>query len=108
MTRDALRHEPTGLGSRASIGTSSHSRLNLNKIIIQIIPTIAIPKPGVIEEVVDLARQISLEVDSDEVQELLDSHNQKLTIDELIEMQEQYLEELESLRPSTIRRSNDA
>ncbi|XP_023218164.1 uncharacterized protein LOC111620476 [Centruroides sculpturatus] len=40
----------------------------------------------VIEEVVDLARQINLEVDSDDVQELLDSHNQELTIDELIEM----------------------
>ncbi|GFY14788.1 hypothetical protein TNCV_648311 [Trichonephila clavipes] len=52
-------------------------------------------------EVVDLARQINLEVDSDEVQELLDSHNQELTIDELTEMhgQEQEIEELESVDP---------
>ncbi|GFX44250.1 hypothetical protein TNCV_4376381 [Trichonephila clavipes] len=34
---------------------------------------------NLIEEVVDFARQINLEVDSDDVQELLDSHNQKLT-----------------------------
>ncbi|GFX03012.1 hypothetical protein TNCV_3261581 [Trichonephila clavipes] len=36
-----------------------------------------------------LSRQINLEVDSDDVQELLDSHNQELTMDELIEMHEQ-------------------
>ncbi|GFU59771.1 hypothetical protein TNCV_4467661 [Trichonephila clavipes] len=38
---------------------------------------------------------------SDDVQELLDFHNQELTIDELIEMheQEQDMEELESLDP---------
>ncbi|GFW82791.1 hypothetical protein TNCV_3493611 [Trichonephila clavipes] len=43
--------------------------------------------------------QINLEVDSDCVQELQDSRNQELTIDELIEMheQEQDIEELESL-----------
>ncbi|GFX21169.1 hypothetical protein TNCV_4367481 [Trichonephila clavipes] len=34
-------------------------------------------------------RQINLELDSDDVQELLDSHNQELTIDEVIEMHEQ-------------------
>ncbi|GFW42376.1 hypothetical protein TNCV_239731 [Trichonephila clavipes] len=44
---------------------------------------------NVIEEVLDLARQINLEMDSDEVQELLDSHSQELAIDELIEMHEQ-------------------
>ncbi|GFW72438.1 hypothetical protein TNCV_3796661 [Trichonephila clavipes] len=33
--------------------------------------------------------QINLEVDSDDVQELLEFHNQQLTIDELIEMHEQ-------------------
>ncbi|GFT31134.1 hypothetical protein TNCV_3645321 [Trichonephila clavipes] len=38
----------------------------------------------VIEEVVNLPRQINLEVDSDDIQELLDSHNQELTIVELI------------------------
>ncbi|GFV96880.1 hypothetical protein TNCV_4350931 [Trichonephila clavipes] len=53
----------------------------------------------VIEEVVDLARQINLEVDSDDVQELLDSHNPGLTIDEFIEMGEQDIEELGSLDP---------
>ncbi|GFX44805.1 hypothetical protein TNCV_1826671 [Trichonephila clavipes] len=31
----------------------------------------------VIEEVLDLARQINLEVDNDDVQELLDSNNQE-------------------------------
>ncbi|GFW46328.1 uncharacterized protein TNCV_1388301 [Trichonephila clavipes] len=49
----------------------------------------------------DLARQIHLEVESDDVQELLDSHNHELTIDELIEIheQEQDIEELECLNP---------
>ncbi|GFU57379.1 uncharacterized protein TNCV_3635581 [Trichonephila clavipes] len=37
---------------------------------------------NVIEEVVDLARQINLEVDRDDVQELLDSHNHELTTDD--------------------------
>ncbi|GFX49147.1 hypothetical protein TNCV_5041411 [Trichonephila clavipes] len=50
-------------------------------------------------EVVDLSRQINLAVDSDDVQELPDFHNQELTTDELIEMQEQDIEELESLDP---------
>lgn len=49
-----------------------------------------------IKEVVILARQINLEVDSDDVQEMLYSHYQGLTIDELIEMREQ-IEELDSL-----------
>ncbi|GFS65217.1 ATP-dependent DNA helicase [Trichonephila clavipes] len=43
----------------------------------------------VIEKAVDLTREINLEVDGDEVQELLDSHHQELTNDELIEMHEQ-------------------
>ncbi|GFU75254.1 hypothetical protein TNCV_2056971 [Trichonephila clavipes] len=45
--------------------------------------------------------QINLEVDSDDVQEWLDSHNQELTVDELIEMheQEQDIEEFESIDP---------
>ncbi|GFX03973.1 hypothetical protein TNCV_4678771 [Trichonephila clavipes] len=52
---------------------------------------------NLIEEVVDLARQILDGL----VQELLDSHNQELTIDELIEMHEQKqdIEELESSDP---------
>ncbi|GFV46239.1 hypothetical protein TNCV_261901 [Trichonephila clavipes] len=46
-------------------------------------------------------RKINLEVDSEDVQELLDSHNQELTMDQLIEMheQEQDIEEFESLDP---------
>ncbi|GFV25805.1 hypothetical protein TNCV_3867751 [Trichonephila clavipes] len=54
-----------------------------------------------IEKVVDLARQINLEVDSVDVQKLLHSYNEKLTIDELIEMREQKqgIEELEFLDP---------
>ncbi|GFX22702.1 uncharacterized protein TNCV_2994351 [Trichonephila clavipes] len=63
------------------------------------------PEPGeignLIEEVVNLARKINLEVDSDDVQELLDSHIQKLTMEDLTELheQEQDIEELESLDP---------
>ncbi|GFX31048.1 uncharacterized protein TNCV_2025511 [Trichonephila clavipes] len=54
-----------------------------------------------IEDVVDFARQINLEVDSDVVQELLDSRKKELAVDELIEMhvQKQDIEELESLEP---------
>ncbi|GFX18012.1 hypothetical protein TNCV_1576911 [Trichonephila clavipes] len=44
---------------------------------------------NVIEEVVDLTRQITLEVDSDDVQKLFDFHNMELIVDELIEMHEQ-------------------
>ncbi|GFV93891.1 hypothetical protein TNCV_1811461 [Trichonephila clavipes] len=45
--------------------------------------------------------QANKEVDSDDVQEQLDSHNQELTMDELIEMHEQKqdIEELESNNP---------
>ncbi|GFV95012.1 hypothetical protein TNCV_1030101 [Trichonephila clavipes] len=52
-------------------------------------------------QVVDLPRQINSEVDSDEAQELLDSHNRELTIDELTEMHEQKqdIEEPESVDP---------
>lgn len=53
----------------------------------------------VIEEVVNLARQLNLEVDGDDVRKLLDSHNQELTVDELIEMREQNLEEPDSFDP---------
>ncbi|GFX08317.1 hypothetical protein TNCV_3268061 [Trichonephila clavipes] len=46
-------------------------------------------------------KQINLEAGSDDVQKLLSSHNQELTMDELIEMheQEQDIEELEFLEP---------
>ncbi|GFT85723.1 putative DD41D transposase [Trichonephila clavipes] len=54
-----------------------------------------------IEEIVDLARQINLEVNSVGIQEPLDCHNQEMRINEIIEMyeQEQDIEELESLDP---------
>ncbi|GFW71235.1 hypothetical protein TNCV_536531 [Trichonephila clavipes] len=59
-----------------------------------VIKTLAepLPKPeeigNLIERVVDFARQINSGVDSDNVQELLDSHYQKLAIDELIDIHE--------------------
>ncbi|GFW85420.1 tigger transposable element-derived protein 1 [Trichonephila clavipes] len=55
----------------------------------------------VLGEVVDLSGQINLEVDSDDVQDLLDFHNQKLTMDLLLDMhkQQHVIEELESLYP---------
>ncbi|GFV29757.1 hypothetical protein TNCV_1925821 [Trichonephila clavipes] len=42
-------------------------------------------------------QQINIEVDSDDVQELMDSHNQEVTMDELVEMHEpeQDINELE-------------
>ncbi|GFV71897.1 hypothetical protein TNCV_2458321 [Trichonephila clavipes] len=45
--------------------------------------------------------KINLEVNSDGVQELLDSHNEELTMDELIEMheKEEDIEEFDSLDP---------
>ncbi|GFY15522.1 hypothetical protein TNCV_1573331 [Trichonephila clavipes] len=54
------------------------------------------------------SRQINFEVDNDDVQELLDSHNWKLTVDDLIEIheQEQDIEE-HVFRPSLIRKPND-
>lgn len=47
------------------------------------------------------AKQFNLEVDNDDVQELLDSHNQELTIDKLIEMREhdEDIEQPDSLDP---------
>ncbi|GFX84398.1 hypothetical protein TNCV_4135081 [Trichonephila clavipes] len=44
---------------------------------------------NVIEDSIDLTRQINLEVDIVAVEELMDSHNQDLTFDELTEMHEQ-------------------
>ncbi|GFX24105.1 transposable element Tcb1 transposase [Trichonephila clavipes] len=60
---------------------------------------------NVIKEVVNLARQINLERDSDDVQDMPDFYKQELAIDELMELQEQDVEEL---RPSSIIRSNDS
>ncbi|GFT95846.1 uncharacterized protein TNCV_311981 [Trichonephila clavipes] len=51
---------------------------------------------SLIEEVVDLARQINSEVDSDYVQELLDSYKQGLIIVELKEVNENSLENVDS------------
>ncbi|GFX56654.1 hypothetical protein TNCV_494021 [Trichonephila clavipes] len=48
----------------------------------------------VIEEIFDLSRQINLEVDSSDILELLDSHKQELTINELIEMHEHDIKKL--------------
>ncbi|GFY25503.1 uncharacterized protein TNCV_2486231 [Trichonephila clavipes] len=52
---------------------------------------------NLIEEVIDFFKQINLEVHMDDVQELLDSHNPQLIVDELIEMhkQVQNIEEFE-------------
>ncbi|GFX53434.1 hypothetical protein TNCV_4652241 [Trichonephila clavipes] len=51
---------------------------------------------GIVTPVLPLRRQINLEVDSVFFQDFLDFHNQKLTVDELIDMhqQEQGIEEL--------------
>ncbi|GFX47424.1 uncharacterized protein TNCV_1734111 [Trichonephila clavipes] len=63
----------------------------------------------VVREVDDLAKQINLEVDSVFVQKLLDSHNQELTMDELIEMCEQeQVMKIWVFRPSSFRRLNDS
>ncbi|GFW92494.1 hypothetical protein TNCV_518111 [Trichonephila clavipes] len=54
---------------------------------------------NVIEEIINLARQINLEADSNDVKELLNSHNHELSIEDLIETyeQEQDIEEFESI-----------
>ncbi|GFT77292.1 hypothetical protein TNCV_3033061 [Trichonephila clavipes] len=49
---------------------------------------------SLIEETVDLAKQIILEVDSDDIQGMLASHNQDLV--EMHEQEQQDIEELES------------
>ncbi|GFV54836.1 hypothetical protein TNCV_3683611 [Trichonephila clavipes] len=56
----------------------------------------------IIEEILDLARQTYLEVDSDDIQEGLDPHKQELTIDVLLEMHEQKqgMKQAESLDPA--------
>ncbi|GFT84524.1 hypothetical protein TNCV_3380321 [Trichonephila clavipes] len=54
---------------------------------------VSTPEPdengNLIEEVVDISKKINLEADSDDVQELLDFHNQGLVIHKFIEMHEQ-------------------
>ncbi|GFU45223.1 hypothetical protein TNCV_4236401 [Trichonephila clavipes] len=44
---------------------------------------------NLVEKVVDFAMQINSDVNSDDVQKLLDFHNHELTMDELVEMHEQ-------------------
>ncbi|GFV79239.1 hypothetical protein TNCV_71071 [Trichonephila clavipes] len=84
----------------SNISTFANSELHAFEISLNLLffPSLklwveSVPKPdelsNVIEEVVDLARQINLEVDSNDVQELLASCNQELIIDEVIEMHEQ-------------------
>ncbi|GFW04153.1 uncharacterized protein TNCV_2669181 [Trichonephila clavipes] len=73
---------------------------------------VKVPEPNeignVIEEVVRLVGQINLKVDSDDVQELLDFHKQELTVNEIVEMHEQDIKEIESLKPISFRRSKVA
>ncbi|GFU36707.1 hypothetical protein TNCV_3311971 [Trichonephila clavipes] len=60
----------------------------------------ALPLLPYLEDVCTCAiREINFKVDSDDVQEVVDSYSQELTIDELIEMYEQDVEELESIDP---------
>ncbi|GFX68528.1 hypothetical protein TNCV_2432351 [Trichonephila clavipes] len=85
--------------STREFGVTQFSNLvNLSFFFIAETQAESVPEPDEIsnltEEVVDIARQINLEVDIDDVQELLDSHYQELTIDEPIEMQEQDIEKL--------------
>ncbi|GFY10243.1 hypothetical protein TNCV_2629221 [Trichonephila clavipes] len=67
------------------------------------IPALSLPFLGLHDLQICLQSSISGiiwdEGDSDDVQELLDSNNQELTIDKLIEMHDQDIEELESLDP---------
>ncbi|GFV78139.1 tigger transposable element-derived protein 1 [Trichonephila clavipes] len=53
---------------------------------------------NVIEEVIQLAIQINLEVDSDDIQKLWDSHNHELTIDEHKKLHEQDIESLDPVQ----------
>ncbi|GFV86041.1 hypothetical protein TNCV_670381 [Trichonephila clavipes] len=86
-------------------GVTQFSNLVDSSSFFPIIKTQAesLPEPigigNLIKEVADVAMQINSEVDNDDVQKLLDSHNQELTIDELTEMheQEQDIEQLESV-----------
>ncbi|GFU72604.1 hypothetical protein TNCV_4838321 [Trichonephila clavipes] len=63
----------------------------------------SVPEPdeigNVAKEVINLAKQIKLEMDRDDVQKLLDSHYQELITDVHVEMHEQDIEELQSLDP---------
>ncbi|GFV08943.1 hypothetical protein TNCV_3821861 [Trichonephila clavipes] len=89
------------ISHRQSSGASLWGRNSVSKLLAAIgeIGARADEICSLVKEVVDLAMQIYLEVDRVDVQELLDSHNQELIKDELIETQEQDIEELESLAP---------
>ncbi|GFX52546.1 hypothetical protein TNCV_4325621 [Trichonephila clavipes] len=72
---------------------------NSGDLVVELVPP---DKIGNLNgEVVNLARQITLKVDSNDIQELLHFHNQEMTIHDLIEehKQEQDIEELESVDP---------
>ncbi|GFV01970.1 hypothetical protein TNCV_4979181 [Trichonephila clavipes] len=67
----------------------------------------SVPEPNEIDNVVrGIVRQLNLEMDSDDVQEMLDSQTEELTTDELLKMLEQDIEEL-VFRARSFRRSND-
>ncbi|GFX93585.1 hypothetical protein TNCV_1587621 [Trichonephila clavipes] len=101
MTSDTLnkgwdelssRFDVCRVTNRAQIEHLRFSNLVDSSFFITEIQAESLPKPdeigNLIEEVVDLAMQINLEVDSDDIQEQLDSHNQELTIHELVEEQD--------------------
>ncbi|GFX68094.1 hypothetical protein TNCV_921951 [Trichonephila clavipes] len=54
-----------------------------------------------------LCRQINLETDTDDVQELLDPHNRELTIDELIEMHEHFCKTLKNGGKQEVKKNNN-
>ncbi|GFY35666.1 hypothetical protein TNCV_2619581 [Trichonephila clavipes] len=101
--------EPTNLGARGQRLTNNAIKvgcLNCKPLCHGRFGKEAGKKIGemdnMIEEFADLASQINLKVDSDDIQELLDSHSQELIIDELTEIHEQKQdieEESESLDP---------
>ncbi|GFT86182.1 hypothetical protein TNCV_3257651 [Trichonephila clavipes] len=58
-------------------------------------------------EYAETVRSNYCRVDSDDFQDLVDSHDQELAVEVLTEMHEEEIEELDVLRPSSIRRMND-
>ncbi|GFW76462.1 hypothetical protein TNCV_1582411 [Trichonephila clavipes] len=74
--------------STSTYATPSYANPELRDFQILSICLLFEEKNGEIGNVIEeFARQVSLEVDNDDVQELLDSHNQELIIGEFIEMQ---------------------
>ncbi|GFW27106.1 hypothetical protein TNCV_93321 [Trichonephila clavipes] len=86
-TEHSLKTTPVGYEERPSDkrGRTSKRFTVKSSVEVQSAPRAeSVPEPdeigNLIEEVVHLAKQINLEVDSEEIQELLDSHNQEQTI----------------------------